>query len=499
MHPDISDILSIKQPGVVAFVLQLPDSGELVCEEVVRLLPGRRLVFKGVWQGQAVFAKLFIGKSALKYASRDKTGSRLLQDAGVLTPALLYDAMIEPNIHLLIYTAIESSQNAEYCQLHQPEQQPTLAKALVATLAQHHRAGLLQTDLHLKNFLVQPQASGSLQIYTLDGDGIRKLGMLAAKIRQLHNLATLFSKFDRLNDVSIAELYHQYCLAMGVPYLARNVPRIIQSTKRIRHQASCTYADKKVFRTCSDVKVESSCSGYRAVAKGFILQQSTSALDKFLADAKSNLKNGNTCTVGLAKLAQRQVVIKRYNIKNWRHALMRALRPSRAAVSWANAHRLMISNIATPTPLALIEERWGCLRGRAYYLSAYVDAPDVAQFYVQNTDAEIKQTVAQNLAVLFFKLYALQYAHGDCKASNIKIVNGQPMLIDLDSMLAYSPSWIASWRFKRAHVKDLKRFMKNWQGNATESAATMLTLLKQAFQSTYPEAAKPMLKRAGIL
>jgi tRNA A-37 threonylcarbamoyl transferase component Bud32 len=494
MFSDLSTILDIRQSGAHSFVLRLTDGSEFVCEQVVRVLPGRRLVCRGAWNGRAVFAKLFFGKSAASYARRDREGSQWLHSAQVLTPDLLHSAELAQKISVLIYAAIENTQNAEHYWHERPQLHDVLTMELVATIAKHHGAGLIQTDLHLKNFLIQDQFAGELKVYTLDGDGIRKMGRLGIKCKRLRNLATLFSKFDVMNDVSIPELYHQYCSAMGVPYTKRAMTRIIQLTRRIRDQVNRAYADKKVFRTCTDVTVQKSFRCFRAVAADVLINPQTVNLDSYLADFKANLKNGNTCTVGLAQLAEHQVVIKRYNIKNWWHALMRALRPSRAAVSWANAHRLLISNIVTPKPLALIEERWGCLRGRAYFLSVYVDAPDVAKFYVQNTDAEIKQTVAQNLATLFFKLYALQYAHGDCKASNIKIVNDQPMLIDLDSMCAYRPSWIGGWRFARAHVKDLKRFMKNWQDDAPT-----LALFKQAFQSTYPKAAKPILIRAGIL
>ena len=45
------------------------------------------------------------------------------------------------------------------------------------------------------------------------------------------------------------------------------------------------------------------------------------------------------------------------------------------------------------------------------------------------------------------------------KASNIKVVDNQPVLIDLDSMIQH--------RFNRlalnGHARDLRRFMQNWQ------------------------------------
>ena len=494
MVSDISTILDIRQTGTHAFVLRLTDGSEFVCEQVVRVLPGRRLVCRGVWKGRAVFAKLFMGPSAAAYARRDREGSQSLEAAGVLTPALLYNASIAQEISLLIYAAVMPAENAEHCWRQQPQLHQVLAQSLVDTLAKHHSAGLRQTDLHLKNFLVQVQSSNALNIYTLDGDGIRKLGSWHVKSRRLSNLATLFSKFDVLDDGLIPVLYRQYCTAMGESYSVTDERHVIKLVWRIRQRVSRTYADKKVFRTCTGVTVHSSFKHFHAVAADILINPKIATLDTYLADPKANLKNGNTCTVGWGELGSQRVVIKRYNIKNAWHGLNRALRPSRAAVSWANAHRLIISNIATPKPLALMEERWGCLRGRAYFLSAYVDAPDVTEFFAQQLDVESKNAAAQCLVNLFLKLYLLKFAHGDCKGSNIKMVNGQPVLIDLDSMRSYGAGWLSNWRFERAHVKDLQRFMQNWQGDAT-----VLSLLKQVFQSSYPEAAKSMLKRAGIL
>lgn len=494
MVSDLSIILNIKRTGAYAFKLQMPDGSALVCDTVVRVLPGRRLVCSGTWNGQSVFAKLFFGKSAASYAKRDREGSEWLRSAKILTPALLYVAELTQKINVLIYAAIGNALNAEYCWRQQPQLHDLLADSLVDALAKHHAAGLVQTDLHLKNFLIHEQAADALKVYTLDGDGVRKIGRLGVKCKRLANLATLFSKFDVLDDNRIPVLYHRYCSAIGLTYDVSDESRMMKSVWHIRHRVSRTYADKKVFRTCSDVTVEKSFRYFHAVAADVLINPQAANLDTYLADSKANLKNGNTCTVGLGNLANQRMVIKRYNTKSLWHRISRALRSSRAEVSWANAHRFLISNIATPKPLALVEKRWGCLRDRAYFLSAYVDAPDVTQFFTQQPDVELQKRAAQNLANLFLKLYLLKFSHGDCKASNIKMTNGQPVLIDLDGVRSYDDCWLSNWRFERAHVKDLKRFMKNWQDDVPT-----LTLLKQAFQSTYPEATQYILNRAGIL
>lgn len=495
--PNLNDLPVNIQHAVAA----LP----LTVEQLVRTIPNRRYVCSGVFNHQPVYAKIFTGKSAAVYALRDKAGAELLLQAQILTPQLLLACELDAGVpdtsaYVLIYAAVENSQNAEQVwRSSDADQRLLLMQQLLQTVASHHQAGLLQTDLHLKNFLVQKHAGDADVIYTLDGDGIRRLRPWFRQCQQLANLATLFSKMDVLNDGWITELYARYCSQLGLTGSPESTDKVCYLTRKIRDRVASGYADKKVFRNCTDVKVTQNFSRFEAIAADFnVYNQSLAALDQCLADAQRNIKNGNTCTIAKALLAKQPVVIKRYNIKNFWHGLNRALRASRAAKSWANAHRLMISNIATAKPLALLEERFGHLRRRAYYLSAYVDAPDVKQFFESAIAAGDKEVALSNVAALFYKLYLLRYSHGDCKATNIKMVNLSPVLIDLDAMQANFGGMLSSWRFERKHIKDLKRFMKNWEGDME-----MTGLLKRALQLQYTSQhlyhAENILIRAGIV
>lgn len=471
----------------------------LIVKQVIRTIPNRRYVCSGVFDHQAVYAKIFTGKSATAYALRDKAGAELLMQAGILTPQLLLAQALEDGAYVLIYAAIENAQNAEEVwRSSDADQRFLLMQQLLQTVAQHHQAGLLQTDLHLKNFLVQKQAGQADMVYTLDGDGIRRLSPWLRQRQQLRNLATLFSKMDVLDDGWIAELYARYCAQLGLASSPEAEAKVWYLTQKIRDQVATGYADKKVFRNCTDVKVTQSFRQFLAIAADFnVDKQALASLDQFLADAQRNIKNGNTCTIAKAFFATQPLVIKRYNIKSFWHGLNRALRASRAAKSWANAHRLIIANIATAKPLALLEERLGCLRRRAYYLSAYVEAPDVQQFFASGIAAADKEIAARNVAALFYKLYLLRYTHGDCKANNIKIVNLAPVLIDLDAMLTHFGGMFSTWYFEKKHIKDLQRFMKNWENDIATTA-----LLKRALQLQYTSrhfyVGNNILIRAGI-
>jgi tRNA A-37 threonylcarbamoyl transferase component Bud32 len=438
---------------------------------------------------------LFIGKNNAYYASRDLTGVQHLMQAGITTPPLLFQGQTQDKqAEVLVFVAIEHAKNAEDvwhgCD---NEARFELAQRLVLTLARHHQAGLIQTDLYFKNFLIQEK-----NVYTLDGDGIRRLSRVFRKRQRLRNLATLLSKMDVLNDQWTPLLYQHYCQQLNTVYALADEAAVQTQTRKIRSRMAGAYADKKVFRNCTDVKVSKQFDSFLAVSRDFEMSSVTPQfLDSALVDKKANLKNGNTCTISKALIADRQVVIKRYNIKNTWHGLNRAFRVSRAALSWANAHRLMISDIATPKPLALLEERFGCLRRRAYFLSEYIEAPDAMQFFLQSAKLEDKEAVASNIATLFHRLYLFRYSHGDCKATNIKIVNLSPVLIDLDGMQAHRHGCCFDWWFERKHIKDLQRLMKNWEHDAETTH-----ILKQAMRLEYASqdinTADNILIRAGI-
>lgn len=470
---------------IVLAQLLLYKAAHFEIDAIVRAVPNKREVYKGHWEGQSAYAKKFFGEQAAKYAQRDASGVAHLQAANILTPPLLYQGKTQDvQAHVLIFSEIADAQNAEQVyQLANFEQRSQLAKALVLAVAQHHNANLIQTDLYLKNFLVQGE-----KIYTLDGDGIRKYARLSQQ-QALENLCVLLSKFDVLEIESwLPGLLKTYAEARAWQ-AAPDAELIKKMTDALRQKAASNYADKKVFRQCTDVAVSSNSKIFTAISSDFLdldLPQTFQKLDS-LVTSKNLLKNGNTCTVARVEIHHRPIVIKRYNIKSFWHGVSRAPRQTRAAASWANAHRLKLLGIPTANPVALIEERKFGLRGRAYFLCEYIDAPDAAQFFAECTDKNARSEAVKNIATLFYRLYLLRISHGDTKASNIKIVDNKPVLIDLDSMVQHNFSFTAL----KAHARDLRRFMQNWK-----QAPAMYNAFVKAFKVVYADNAA--LKLAKI-
>ncbi len=448
--------------GKANFSLKLANGTTFICEHIIRIIPYKRFVCKGVWQQTSVYAKLFIGKNAKRYARRDQQGVEYLTNVGILTPDLLYagvaDTIVEDGIvEVLIFQAIIDSENAEVAYQAKPCQEfrLELATKLVNEIAKHHNANLLQTDLYLKNFLIKDDI-----VYTLDGDGIRHFVKLK-KWQALENLSVLLSKFNVIELESwLPNLVQTYSKARSwqvIPDMASIKKLVNFHRKKVASQ----YADKKVFRNCTDVRISKRNRCFVAISSHFQLKnlpKTPQDCDE-LIQSKERLKSGNTCTVALAKIDGISVVIKRYNVKGFWHGVNRALRQTRAAISWANAHRLVILGIATATPVALIERRQFGFKSRAYFLSEYIDAPDIGEFFLRAKETAMKSEAILNVAKLFHQLFLLQISHGDMKASNIKLENNKPVLIDLDSMQQHQYSWTSL----NAHVRDLQRFMQNWK------------------------------------
>ena len=478
------DFHALSQTGRHSMPLSLLNQPTLEVVAVVRYLPNKRLVVKGKWDGQSVYAKIFFGNEFEKYASRDRLGVDALKTHKINTPELLCTTYSDcKSSCILIFEALDAASSAEESYLSQPQKRQQLAIEIVKVLAQHHQANIIQTDLYLKNFLVAGD-----DIYTLDGDGIRQYRSLSRK-QALKNLAVLISKFDVL-DV-------ERCLPnlLDVYAIARNwssAPDLI-AFKRLVNQhrtvVASHYADKKVFRQCTDVNIYRQSRLFEAVSSGFSSEQlpiSVHTCNRLIEEGIS-LKKGNTCTVSLAEVDGIKTVIKRYNIKGFWHGINRAFRQTRAADSWANSHRLNILGIATPKPIALIEERFGSFRSKAYFLSEYLDAPDASTFFAQIKNKKSQAEAIQNIVEMFYRMYWLKLSHGDMKATNIKVLDGKPYLIDLDSMQQHAWDFVA----KKRHAKDLKRFMRNWQDQPT-----LYNRFVKAFFAVYADS--QVLRLAGL-
>jgi tRNA A-37 threonylcarbamoyl transferase component Bud32 len=463
--------------------LLLQDSDALTALQAHRVIPQRRWVFSAIWQGQAVFAKVFLGKQADKYAARDARGSDWMQQAGLMTPTLLWRGLSKDHrAHVLIYAAVQQSHNADilYLSSEAPERL-ALLKRLVVALAQQHMAGLVQTDLHLKNFLVANDV-----VWAIDGDGIRKNTLSKqASYKQLSELISKLSVLDQYVWTSnLLTIYRQQRQWSDLA----NLDQILAWARHYKAKAVRDYVEHKIFRNCTDVIWQQTPNFALARSASAGLPRLTPEILEVAIQSGKILKAGNTSKVVQAHLGQWNTVIKRYNIKNILHALGRSWRPSRAASSWSNAHRLQYYGVLTPQPLAMLEKRFFSLRREAYFVSAVSALPDAFTFFQNVSDQALRTETLTQLALTCYQFYLMQISHGDMKATNLQVnEQGQIVVLDLDSMQQHR----CAKRALRAHVKDIRRLLQNWKDDTS-----LYNALLQSFHAVYVD--HTPLKLAGI-
>ena len=449
-----------------ALPLTLELAGEpLVLEHLLRVLPGQRYVGIARWQGRQVLAKVLVGGKAQRHFQRELEGAERLARQGLVTPELLAHGFVEGQGGWLLFEYLHGAQSLwqawrEVAQeaLLGDGQQGVLAEALGA-IGQMHAQGLWQDDLHLDNLL---RHEGRL--YLIDGGGVRweTPGQPLSRARVLENLGVFFAQLPAELDPFLEELLIHYLLANGEHALPLEM--LQAEIAKVRRWRLRDYL-KKAARDCSLFAARIGAFGLRVVRR-----EAEAALQPLLSDLDARIeaghiyKTGGAATVARVELDGRQLVVKRYNVKNWLHWLKRFWRPSRAWHSWIEGNRLELLGIATPRPLAVIERRWCWLRGRAYLITDYCGGQDIIARFEAYKQAVPPENELLALDRLFAALLRERISHGDFKGHNLFWDEKQDAwsLIDLDAMRQH-PS---TRSFARAYARDRARFLRNWSADS---------------------------------
>lgn len=431
------------------------DALPLTCESLLRSLPGKRDVFCGRWGSHEVIVKLFYGRHARRHWQREKRGSDSLRNLGISTPQLLYAGALKSGKPVLLYarlakpiTALEAWTQAEDDQSHRE-----ILALLSQLIGRMHKKGLVQTDIHLNNFLF---SRGTL--YAIDGDGIRCYPAFVHALTYRKNFALFLAQLPISAEPLIATALSTY-LEHNPQSDPGFTDRILEDLDRARRKRRLHYVTK-CTRNCGEFVRRQNFSQlavFRRDCAGVNLESLLRDPDGFMQQG-TLLKDGNSATVVKVTTSEGEWVIKRYNIKGISHALKRGLRPSRAWTSWRNAHRLNSSGIATPQAVAMLEKRIGLWRQNCYYVTKWDDGVNAATL-----EETSRQHHTFNLVTLFRQLFQLRIYHGDCKATNFLLSPDGPVIIDLDSM--GESRW--QWLFLRHYRKDRKRFLNNWPDNSS--------------------------------
>ncbi len=153
-------------------------------------------------------------------------------------------------------------------------------------------------------------------------------------------------------------------------------------------------------------------------------------------------------------------VAARYYFKSTlKKKISSTVRQSEACVSWFYGHHLMVNQIRTPAPLAMMEERKIGVCLRSWYLSESDDSIDCESYYVHNQSiTPAMANIVSAIVDLFISLRECHLSHGNIKAGNILISPTGPSLTGNEKMAFHANARKAEKMFRY----DIETFMDSW-------------------------------------
>lgn len=484
-----------------SFTLLLQDNEILQADEIVRIVPGKRLVVLGTWKGRAVVAKLFFEARHLK---RELAGLKLLKENKIPSPTLWYQGKSMPHtralrgadkhVYVMIMRRIMHAQSlkdiwqlkdialnsageyenktVEATPSAQPPDGPaarpalTIIQSVLVELATQHVLGIRQLDLHLDNFLMTQRT-----IYTLDGAGIETFPHILPKRESMENVALFIAQLGALEKNLQKELFCYYAKTRGWVLKPADVPEFLLMVKKWQEKRWQQY-HQKIMRESSHFAVIKknwwrTLIGLSTMSGAYDRRYASAELVKHLQQPElffqhqsaQMLKAGRSSTVIKVNFDQYVFVVKRYNIKNVWHGLRRALRRTRANSAWRLAQKLNLFHVATAQPVAFIEKKFLGFKSTSYYITEYVNGLSGSEYFFRNCNDRQLSCMVNRMMQLLKQLFKLEITHGDLKITNILIdEHERPILIDFDGAQEHASmsSLHKAWR------KELKRFLLNF-------------------------------------
>ena len=407
----------------------------LRCIGMLRAMDRKRNVYDALWHQRPVIVKLFIDPLKARYhGKREWRGLKILQQRGLNAPKPLLYGKTERGGWAVVAEKITDAFTVRelYDATADTDGKAELISAVVAELAAQHSNGVIQTDLHLGNFLLKDRT-----VFALDPAGMRFISSQLPKSKSISYVALLTSIFPDEHRDSVDEIFRHYADVRSWTLSRLDWARLDKQLKFWRKNG-IRRALKKCLRTnrrCRQIKQP----GWRGVAANEFfetgdIKQFLEKIDELMQAGKI-LKDGNTCFVSIVNRAGRDIVIKRYNHKGLFHSFRHTTKRSRARRNWVHANRLCLLDIPTPKPIAYLEYKKGLLVWKSYFITQYVLSQNLHAFLNDKAVTEDRRRdIMTQIEKLLNRLTRNRITHGDLKQTNILVTTDGPVLTDLDSM-----------------------------------------------------------------
>ncbi|MCK0153643.1 hypothetical protein MWU49_08015 [Alcanivorax sp. S6407] len=403
-------------------------------QKVLRLIPGKRMVAAGEWQGQPVVAKLFFLDQCA--AGHEAAVLGQLASKGIRVPAV---KAVEPHEDgsILLLEKVPGEDLGITLQAGFSESRAEQVLDMVWSLFQ---AGWLQTDLHFGNFFAEKDG-----LCCIDAGAMKPVA--EGNLRALKDNLALFVVQTTLQ-------HQQRLMALVVARMAQWGLQAggFEAQCRGRLQRRIRQADKKWARTCTAIEVteERDRKVYRDRSQR---QEELLGLCTAL-DRVPVLKEGSRVRVH----GNEHWIIKHYHSMGLKGRVRQKLLQSHGMISWKRGHSWDLLGIPTPRPALLVEFVAGERAGQSIIIFPRCDGQQLS--VLMESDRERAKECADTVRQWLRHFHWAGLRHGDLKAQNI-LVNEQNAItfIDLDAANFTSLNRRAdAW-----HQREVQRFEKNWE------------------------------------
>ncbi len=185
--------------------------GTLHTGHLIHHYPGKRALYRGSLNGQPVVAKFYLRplRTAWEWW-RGARGARILQRAGIPSPALRYAGLERSTSTWL--TVVDWLEADTAWPPHRTPLPPEIHDVLLQTLVTHHQAGVVQNDLNWANFIPRGHV-----LYSIDGDRVRQYPAPLSYRRTWHNLRRLYGSKTHFGEDEVRRGWQEYWRLRGRP------------------------------------------------------------------------------------------------------------------------------------------------------------------------------------------------------------------------------------------------------------------------------------------
>jgi tRNA A-37 threonylcarbamoyl transferase component Bud32 len=453
---------------VVPFQVVIPDIGEVVCTDILRVVPYRRITCLGLAGSQRIIIKFsFARHGARRHFTRSEQGCRAFIEKSILAPAVLFSGELAgQGVYALVFEYLEDgvALNRMLEDITSAQEREALLDELMATIALHHAGGLIQEDLHLGNFMVKQG-----RIYSIDGDHVKRRDLPVERMPSIRNLAYLLANHPTVFGSGIDARIMTYALRRGWTFSDREVKQLKDELWRIRRRKLSKYLSR-VYRIREPLGAHSR----RGVHVVYDRRLPDVSLPDIMEASRSALrKNQQRSPAGYSSVSIRGKDMLIWSSPGFGPRMLRWFWP--AGRVWKNALMLGRLGMETPQVVALVARRKGVLLWDCSVFFKPIEGRTLSDFFTSGSvPGQDKERIAEGLADALSVLRSMGIFFRPLSPDEILVSKGHIVFLGLHALR--HP--LLGRRQKQSRA--LLSFLSQWQ-----DSPGVMSLLEDRFRQRF--------------